>query len=232
MPAKIKPGRRRVRQGEGMARGGEQLRYHLSQEAARIMAEEGVGDYQLAKRKAALRLDLPDSQRLPSNREVEAALRRHLQLFHGARLDERLRRLRALAHDAMRFLADYAPLLTGPVLSGTATAFSPIQIHVCADNPEDIALLLQTHRIPYDQQDKRLRYGGERYRSVPTYVFRAENATVEVCVFSPAARREAPLSPVDGRPMSRASLAEVAALLAHPLDPLFKTPPQGLPDRS
>ncbi len=220
MPAKAKPGRRRVRQEEGMARGGEQLRYHLSQEAARIMADEGVSDYQAAKRKAALRLNLPDSQRLPSNREVEAALRRHLELFHGARLDKRLRRLRTLAHDAMRFLADYAPLLTGPVLSGTATAFSPIQIHVRADNPEDIALLLQSHCIPYDQLDKRLRYGGERYRSVPAYAFRAEDATVEVCVFSPAARREAPLSPVDGQPMPRANLAHVALLLLRRHEPI------------
>jgi hypothetical protein len=217
MPPRAKSVRRRDRPDARPAtRGDEQLRYHLSQEAARIMAEEGVADFQAAKRKAALRLNLPDGQRLPSNREVEAALRRHLQLFHGARLDERLRRLRTLAHEAMRFLADYAPLLTGPVLSGTVTDHSPIQIHVCADNPEDIALLLQAHRIPYDQQDKRLRYGGERYRSVPAYAFRAEDAIVELCVFSPAARREAPLSPVDGQPMPRAGLAEVAALLAHP----------------
>lgn len=214
MPPKAKPGRRRTRPEEGAAtHGGEQTRYHLAQEAARIMADEGVSDYQAAKRKAALRLNLPDSQRLPSNNEVEAALRRHLQLFHGTRLDERLRRLRRLAHDAMSFLASYAPLLTGPVLSGTATAYSPILIHVCADNPEDIALLLQANRIPYDQQDRRLRFGGERYCSVPAYAFQAEGVTVEVCVFSPTARREAPLSPVDGRPMPRASLAEVAALL-------------------
>jgi hypothetical protein len=198
------------------ARGGEQLRYHLSQEAARIMAEEGVRDYHAAKCKAAVRLNQPDTRHLPSNREVEAALRRHLELFHGARLAERLRYLRGLALEAMRFLAAHAPLLTGPVLSGTATAYSPIQIHVCADNPEDIALLLAAHRIPFDQQDKRLRFGGERYRLVPTYAFRVEDAAVELSVFSQEQRREAPLSPVDGRPMPRANLAEVAALLAHP----------------
>lgn len=198
------------------ARGGEQLRYHLSQEAARIMAEEGVRDYHAAKCKAAIRLNQPDARHLPSNREVEAALRRHLELFHGARLTERLRDLRGLALEAMRFLAAHTPLLAGPVLSGTATAYSPIQIHVCAENPEDIALLLQAHRIPYDQSDKRLRFGGERYRQVPTYAFRVEDATVELSVFSPEQRREAPLSPVDGRPMPRANVAEVAALLGHP----------------
>ena len=218
MPAKTNSRRRRasVRAPGTPARGGAQLRYHIAFEAARIMAEEGVHDYHAAKCKAAVRLDQPDTTPLPSNREVEAALRRHLELFHGARLAERLRHLRGLAREAMRFLADYAPLLTGPVLSGTATAFSPIQIHVCAEAPEDIALLLAAHRIPFDQQDKRLRFGGERYRSVPTYVFRAEDVPVELCVFSPTARRDPPLSPVDGRPMPRANLAEVAALLAHP----------------
>ncbi|OGI43487.1 MAG: hypothetical protein A2150_05190 [Candidatus Muproteobacteria bacterium RBG_16_64_11] len=192
------------------------MRYHLSQEAARIMAEEGERDFHAAKCKAAVRLNQPDTRHLPSNREVKAALRRHLELFHGAHLDERLRRLRGLALEAMHFLAAHAPLLAGPVLSGTATAYSPIQLHVCADNPEDIALLLQAHRIPFDQSDKRLRFGGERYRQVPTYAFRVEDATVELSVFNPEQRREAPLSPVDGRPMPRATLAEVAALLAHP----------------
>ncbi len=57
------------------ARGGEQLRYHLSQEAARIMAEEGVRDYHAAKCKAAVRLNQAEARNLPSNREVEDALR-------------------------------------------------------------------------------------------------------------------------------------------------------------
>jgi hypothetical protein len=198
------------------ARGGAQLRYHIAQEAARIMAEEGVRDFHAAKCKAAVRLNQPDTRHLPSNREVEAALRRHLELFDGARLAERLRYLRGLALEAMHFLAAHAPLLTGPVLSGAATAYSPIQIHVCAENPEDIALLLQAHHIPYDQSDKRLRFGGERYRQVPTYAFRVEDATVELSVFNPEQRREAPLSPVDGRPMPRANLAEVTAFLDLP----------------
>lgn len=201
---------------DSLARGGEQLRYHLAQEAARIMAEEGVRDYHAAKCKAAVRLNQPDTRYLPSNREVEAALRRHLELFHGAHLAERLRYLRGLALEAMRFLIDHAPVLTGPVLSGTATAYSPIQIHVCAENPEDIALLLEAHRIPFDQLDKRLRFGGERYRQVPTYAFQVDDAIVELSVFSQEQRREAPISPVDGRPMSRATLAEVTALLANP----------------
>ncbi len=224
MPVKPGTARRRAtahtraagRTPNNLARGGEQLRYHLSQEAARIMAEEGVRDYRAAKCKAAVRLNQPDTRQLPSNREVEAALRRHLELFHGARLTERLRYLRGLALEAMRFLAERAPLLTGPVLSGAATAYSPIQIHVCAENPEDIALFLQAHRIPYDQSDKRLRFGGERYRQVPIYAFRVEDATVELSVFSQEQRREAPLSPVDGRPTPRANVADVAALL----DPL------------
>jgi len=220
MPTKTPTHRQRASTRAGaagtLARGDAQRRYHISLEAARIMAEEGVPDYHAAKCKAAERLGQTDTTQLPSNREVEAALRRHLELFHGAHLAERLRHLRGLAREAMRFLADYEPLLTGAVLSGAVTAFSPIQIHVCAESSEDIALLLAAHRIPFDQPAKRLRFGGERYLPVPTYTFQAEDVTVEVCVFSRAARREPPLSPVDGRPMPRANLAELAALLAHP----------------
>jgi len=51
------------------------LRQHVAAAAARIMAEEGVDDYAQAKRKAAKRLGATDSQSLPGNEEIEAALR-------------------------------------------------------------------------------------------------------------------------------------------------------------
>jgi len=59
-----------------------------------------------------------------------------------------------------------------------------------------------------------LRVGGDRIETVPAYSFLAEDIPVEVSVFSPTAAREAPLSPVDGRPMKRAGLKEVEASLS------------------
>jgi hypothetical protein len=195
------------------SRASSYVRRHICAEAARIMADEGVRDFQTAKRKAALRLNVSDNRHLPTNEEVEAALREYLELFHGERLSASVKRLRALALEAMRFFAAFHPRLVGSVLSGTVTPQSAIQLHVCADTPEEIALLLHDHAIPYEEHDRRMRYGGERYLSCPVYCFSVDSSAIEVYVFNRASVREPPMSPVDGRPMKRASIGQLEALL-------------------
>ncbi len=178
------------------------------------MSTEGVRDFHTAKRKAALRLNVPDNKHLPTNEEVEAALRDYLQLFHAQRLTATLRRLRTLAHEAMSFFAAFEPRLVGPVLSGTVTPESAIQLHVCSDTPEEIALLLDEHGIPFEESERRMRYGGDRCQSCPVYRFNVDAEPIEVYVFRPQEARESPLSPVNGRPMKRAGIKELETLLA------------------
>ncbi len=189
------------------------MRLRIATEAARIMAEEGVADFQMAKRKAAARLNLSEVKNLPGNDEVQAALSEHLQLFHQTELARDTRRRRQVALDAMRFLAAFEPRLVGAVLSGTVTPTSEIQLHVSADAPEQIGLFLQERHIPFRFGERRLRFGGERYKNVSVYHFTADGIVIELCVFDPRAARETPLSPVDGRPMRRANLKEVEELL-------------------
>ncbi len=203
-----------ARHGKAAVRGEEQKRLRIATEAARIMAEEGVRDFQIAKRKAAARLNLSEIRHLPGNEEVQAALSEHLQLFHNAELARNTRRLREIAVEAMRFLSAFEPRLVGAVLSGTVTPTSEIQLHLSADSSEQVGLFLQEHKIPYRLGERRVRFGGDRYRNVATYHFTADQVAVELCVFDPRAAREAPLSPVDGRPMRRANLKEMEELLA------------------
>jgi hypothetical protein len=203
---------RRPRRDRG-AYAAEQRRARIAAVAAQLMAEEGITDYATAKRKALSRLHLPDAKHLPSNREIEAALREHLALFHGPRLAEQRRALRRLALEAMRFLARFEPRLTGPVLSGTVTEGAAIQLHLSAETPEEVGFWLEEHRIPYTQSDRRLRFGGDRSELLPAFRFTADGQSIELVVFNPRQAREAPLSPVDGRPMHRAGLREVEALL-------------------
>ena len=63
----------------------QRMRQRLALEAARIMAEEGVNDYHLAKRKAAVRLGVAGSRNsprnLPRNDEIQQALEEYLRLF-------------------------------------------------------------------------------------------------------------------------------------------------------
>lgn len=180
------------------------------------MVEEGVRDYQLAKRKAIQRLNLPWDKNLPGNDEIEAALTDYLRLFHGTRLEADLRRLRRLALDAMQFLERFDPRLVGAVLGGTVVADTPIQLHVTADTPETVRLWLQEHGIPFEQGERRARFSGERQENVPQFRFTADDVTVELYVFTLEEARVAPLSPVDGKPMKRAGRREVELLLAQP----------------
>lgn len=196
-------------------RGGKEAdtRRGLAVAAARIMAEEGVRDFGKAKRKAAERLGLPPSISLPGNDEVQAALKEYLALFHKD-LPATLARLRRTALEAMELLAEFDPRLVGPVLDGTATEYTDIQLHATAANPEDLQFFFQEHRIDFEQIERRLRFGGDRVALLPAFRFESTDVVIEVVVFSPETVREAPLSTADNRPVRRIAAAELKALLA------------------
>jgi len=197
----------------------DQTRQHIAETAARIMAEEGVSDFHAAKRKAADRLGVPESKHLPGNDEVHSALQLYLQLFHSGQLSQNLQRLRQLAADGMRFLEKFDPRLVGSVLSGTVTATTEIHLHITADTPEEVGLWLDEYHIPHEQSDRRLRFGGDRHETFPTYHFTADGIPVELCVFDRRNGRETPLSSVDGKPMKRANLKEVEGLVMQTSNP-------------
>jgi len=188
------------------------------------MAEEDIRDFQTAKRKAAERLNLPVGKFLPANEEIETALREYLALFGGAAHQNHVQHLRQIAVEAMRFFARFEPRLVGAVLSGAATPSAAVQLHVAADTPEEVALLLHDKRIPFEQSERRVRFGGERTMAVPVLSFEVGTAdspaqndkgtTVELWVFNTRAVRELPLSPVDGKPERRVDVREVERLLA------------------
>jgi hypothetical protein len=191
----------------------EHLRRALAQEAARIMSEQGVDDYGLAKRKAAERFGATDIAVLPKNTEIEAALADHQRLFeshtHSSTLDD----LRRTALRAMRLLKRFEPRLVGPVLSGTASAHSEVNLHVFADPPEAVALHLMDNNIPHRLMERRLRYEPDRLVSYPVVRFVAGDHEIEAVVFPVNGIRQSPASPVDGRPMRRANADEVESLL-------------------
>jgi hypothetical protein len=194
-------------------RDAQRVKTLLAQECARLMADEGIPDFRTAKRKAAARLAVANKALLPDNREIEQALMDHQRLFHADRQASRLRELRQTALDAMRFLARFRPRLVGPVLTGTAGPNADIQLHLFADAPQDVALFLMEHQAPFTTADRRLRLGNGDSACLPVFRFGVGDHGLDLTVFTLLAEREAPPSPVDGRPMRRAALTEVQSLL-------------------
>ena len=192
---------------------GDMLRHALAQEAARIIVEHGVDDYLMAKRKAAERLGVTDASILPRNREIEAALVAHQRLFASDRHQQDLAQLRRSALQAMQLMAEFEPRLVGPVLAGTASAHSDINLHLFADTTESVTLRLAERGVPHEILERRLRFERDRTVAYPAVRFVAGRQTVDAVVFPVDGIRQSPTSPVDGRPMRRASAAEVESLL-------------------
>ncbi|MFM1879870.1 MAG: hypothetical protein RLZZ344_104 [Pseudomonadota bacterium] len=122
------------------------LRDEIAASAAQMIAEEGL-DYQSAKRKAYDRLTGGHRGRiaheaLPTNEQVEAAVRDHLALFCADHQPARLRSLRQQALLLMQRLADFQPSLLGAVANGTATEFSGIHLACVSDNAKALGIYL------------------------------------------------------------------------------------------
>lgn len=193
---------------------GDHQRRALAQEAARIMAEHGIRDFLVAKRKAAERLGVVDGVALlPKNSEIESALAEYQRLFGGASHLTALDAQRRAALAAMRYLREFSPRLVGAVLSGTATEHSEVQLHLFADCAESVSLKLLDEGIRHEVTEKRVRFNAEHVRAFPGVRFEMEEQPIEATVFPTDGIRQAPVSPVDGRPMRRASTFEVEALL-------------------
>jgi len=191
----------------------EDLRRALAQEAARIMAEHGIGDFLQAKRKAADRLGVNDVAVLPKNVEIEAALREHQRLFARDTHDHSLKDQRRIALATMRLLDEFQPRLVGSVLTGTATDYSDINLHLFADSSESVAFRLIEVGVPHEFYERRVKMDAERNLNYPALRFEASGRNVDATVFPIDGIRQSPYSPVDGRPMRRADAREVSALI-------------------
>lgn len=191
-----------------------QLRRRVALEAARLMSEHGIRDYQQAKRKAAEHIGVREEGYLPRNREIEDALREHQRLFRATEQPRALHVRRETARAAMQFLQAFEPRLVGAVLDGTADTHSPISLHVFDDSPEHVAEFLADHGIAFETRSRVVRLDRQRSAEFPVLLFDADGVAMDLTVFPHDALRQAPLDRTDERPLQRASLAALDALLA------------------
>lgn len=194
----------------------DNLRAALAQEAARIMAEGGIQDFGVAKRKAAERYGVKEDGVLPRNVEIEAALVERQRLFGGGQHERSLLRQRQAALVAMELLEEFEPRLVGPVLTGTATEHSDVQLHVFAEPAENVFFQLMDRHVKHEVGEKKVKLQADRQVALPAAKFEIEGDVVEVVIFARDGIRQAPVSPVDGKPMRRGDRDEVEGLVEEP----------------
>ena len=185
----------------------DRTRASICDTAARLIAEEGVSDYSQAKRKALRQLGLPESTPLPSNAELEAALREWQAVFQDEEQIERIAHLRRKAAELMDILQEFRPYLTGSVLDGTAGRYAEIDLQLFADSAKEIEIFLLNRGIPYRHATPR------NDRAEAVLVVETEDAVANLVVYPTLDERISPKGR-DGRPRERARLAAVQSLLA------------------
>ena len=187
-------------------------RARIAAAAARLMAEDGIDDFALAKRKAAKQLGAADSQALPGNDEIEEALRAYLAIYQAEEHPQRVAELREIALDAMRALERFSPYLTGPVLKGTAGPYAEIELQLFPDSAKEVEIFLLDRNLPYTTYEGR-RYAGDRAHAVSVLSLAWQGVPLRLSIFDARDERLALKSSQAGRVMDRAGIAEVGALL-------------------
>lgn len=188
------------------------MRARIAAAAARLMAEDGIDDFAFAKRKAARQLGASDTQSLPGNEEIEAELRAYQSLYQGDEQRERIRELREVALDAMQSLSAFRPYLAGPVLKGTAGRYADIDLQLFTDDPKQVELFILNRHLDYDVGELR-HYCGDEPRGVPVLRVEWRGVPVNIAVYAAKDERTALKATPSGRPIERAGIPAVSALL-------------------
>lgn len=210
----VMPNNRHSRSSDPALIKGSRLRQRVAAEAARLIAESGMRDFEDAKRRAAESIGVdPSSGGLPGNAEIDSALRTHQRLFQSDSQPRELRRRREAALPAMEFFAQFTPRLVGAVLDGTADEHSAVCLHLFADDPRAVELFLDDRRIPIEAFDRTFRDQEREEFDVPAYRFERDGFEFDLSVFSEDDFRHAPLDRITKKPMKRADIKAVQRLL-------------------
>jgi hypothetical protein len=198
-PSRGRPARPDARAGQNRTR--------IAQAAARLIAEHGITDWRLAKRKAARQLMLPEREALPGDDEVEAALADYHAIFGGDAHEATLRTQRTLALRWMRRLAQFAPLLTGGVAEGWATAHSDVRLELTAADAKLVELALLNAGVAYRTMH------ADRDGAAELYVDDREGG-VRLSIREPEDARQRPRRDRHGNEEIRLTADEITELLA------------------
>ncbi len=200
------------------------LRQEIAQSAARLMFEEGISDYARAKRKAVKLMGIMHDAPLPTNAEIDLALREYHTLYADEQDAAHLRDLRQAALHTMQLLQKFNPHLTGTVMEGTAGPYADTDIHVFAESAKELEIYLLNQNVPYrlDEQQFRMSDRPSKQKNdlvrkrVPVLLVETRVGTQRISVFETDDIRTAPRKHGEKAGIHRMTLAQLSALMAAP----------------
>ncbi len=200
----------------------DHIRQMIAQQAARMMAEEGVHDYAYAKKKAGRQLGISENSALPTNAEIEEEIRLYHEIYNADEQPLELAKLRKAALMTMQIFERFNPRLTGSVLDGTAGKFAQTDIHLFADSAKEVEIFLLSQQIPFESSEKSYRISDkpskdrkEKVRkTVPVFTLETELGLQKLSVFEFDDLRIATKKTSDGSNAERADIEELKQLIA------------------
>jgi hypothetical protein len=193
------------------------MRARIAAAAARLMAEDGIDDFALAKRKAARQLGASETQSFPRNDEIEEELRAYRALYQADEHPKLIGELRRIALDAMQALAQFSPYLTGPVLKGIASPYAEIELQLFPDSAKDVEIFLLDRNVTFTTHEGR-RYSGDQARATSFISLQWQGVPLRLAVLDPRDERLTLKTSQGGRAIERAGIAEVGAILSRDND--------------
>lgn len=190
------------------------LRQHIAQQAAKLIADHGINDFESAKKKAAKMLGVSPLQQgiLPTHQEIQTELEIFQRLFPNEKRQTHVHTLRQKALRTMQILKGFAPRLVGMVLDGSATLHTPIHLHVVANTSEEVMIHFINLKIPYDVSEQTVTLSDKQTKNFPMFRIYMADSPIEITVLPENSLKFTPRCP-------RATLEEVVQLLDAPSSP-------------
>lgn len=194
------------------------VRAVLAEEAARLMLEEGVKQYLVAKRIAAKRLLGRDARGarfrasdLPSNGEIRDSILALAERSEGKRRTRRLFAMRVTALEVMRAVEAFEPRLIGSVSTGHVRKGSDIDLSMFTRDEGGLEGELCARGWAFERERVSIQKAGKIAEYVHYHV--DHDFPVELTIYDPAELRARQRSSTDGKPIVRMRVAEVEALV-------------------
>ncbi|HPB74531.1 MAG TPA: hypothetical protein PLY96_04670 [Chromatiaceae bacterium] len=191
----------------------ETQRRWLAEEAARLMAEQGIAEPERARRKVAERAGIADKRRWPSNEEVQEALLAYRRLFWRPEQTAAVDRQRQQALAAMRHFHRFRPRLIGSLATDYPDPSLPVRLLLAAEAVDEVVLELLNQGIRWRERQETRRFADGSRGFLPVLSFLAGDTPIELLVLPHTARSNPPLDPMDDRPERGLDEVGVTALL-------------------
>ena len=162
------------------------VRLSIASKAAEIIMEEGINDYQYAKKKAVRYLGLDASDILPSNDEIDKALINYRLIFTAEIDIDLVKILKTEALAIMAFFADFNPYFVTQIFEGLLPKYPIIQINLFSDNMKEIEYVLLNNNIPFATKDFNIsekRTKKQSVKKIPIIIIESGSIPIELKIF-------------------------------------------------